>query len=108
MEQLKEALVGCGIGREALDAMDDAQIKNLARAMKLDPAQFLPREVRVEIGKNGAEYVVTEGYPVPKFKDKKLVPGETSLSRNLYVRKEAIPQIIEDLLPFAGTTDDDE
>ena len=102
MEKLKEVLAGHGVARAALDAMDDAAIKNLARAFNLNVRDFLPRNVKIETGKNGAQYVVTETYTVPKYANKVLVPGETSPSRNLYVRVEAIDQIIADLTAAKG------
>ncbi len=102
MEKLKEALTAQGVARETLDKMDEAQIRGLAKAFSLDPHAFLPRKVKIETGANGAQYVVTEGYSVPKFQNKKAVDGQSSLARNLYVRAEAIDQIIEDLLVAKG------
>jgi hypothetical protein len=98
MDKLREVLAQAGVSRSALDKMDEAQVKQLARALKIDPTPFLPRNVKIEEGKNGARYVVTEGFAVPKFKDKKAVTGENSLAKNLYLRVEAIDQAIEDLL----------
>jgi hypothetical protein len=98
MEKLRDALAAAGIARSALAAMGEAQIKQLAKALNIDVASFLPRDVRIETGKNGARYVVTEGYPVPKMKDQKIVAGERSLAKNLYLRIESIDAVIEDLL----------
>ena len=102
MDKLKEVLASNGISRDALDKLDDAQLRNLAKAFKIDAQAFLPRKVRIETGKNGAQYAVTEGFLVPQFKDKKLVPGAMAGTRNLYVRVEAIDQIIADLTAAKG------
>ena len=99
MERLKEALVEAGISSEALNGMDEDKLKGLARAMGLNLAEFLPREVQIVTNdKNGARYVQTENFVVPKFRNKKPVEGETSQARNLYMRVEAIDQAISDLL----------
>ncbi|KKM25249.1 hypothetical protein LCGC14_1596900 [marine sediment metagenome] len=56
-----------------------------------------PREMKLVVGKNGADYLVTEGFPVPKYKDQKQIPGETSMAKNVYTRIESVPQLIKDL-----------
>jgi hypothetical protein len=96
MDELKKILISKGVSANALKTMNDNMVKGLAKALNVDPTPFAPREVKIEIGKNGAPYVVTSGYAVPKRKDKKLT-GETSLARGLYVRAEAIDDIINDL-----------
>jgi hypothetical protein len=102
MEKLKEVLAGNGISRDTLDKMDAAGLRNLAKAFNINARELMPRNVRIETGKNGAQYVVTDGFTVPKFKDKAPVAGETSEARNLYVRVESIDQIIADLTAAKG------
>lgn len=102
MDKLKDVLAGHGISRDALDKMDEAQLKNLAKAFKVDVRAVLPRSVKIETGKNGAQYVVTESFTVPKYTNKQAVKGETAQTRNLYVRVEAIDQIIADLTAAKG------
>lgn len=102
MEKLKETLVAQGVARETLDKMDEAQIRGLAKAFSLDPHAYLPRKVKLETGNNGAIYVVTEGFSVPAYQNKKQVHGKTSLCKNLYVRADALDQILEDLMIAKG------
>ena len=102
MDKLRELLSKSGISSSALEKMDESQVRQLAKALKIDPTPFLPRNVKIEEGKNGARYVVTDGFSVPKLKDKKLVVGENSLAKNLYLRVEAIDQAIADLVAAKG------
>ncbi|KKL04517.1 hypothetical protein LCGC14_2615270 [marine sediment metagenome] len=102
MEQLREKLVESGVARDTVEAMDKEQLKNLAKAFNINPVEYLPRTVEIVTGKNGARYVVTEGYVVPKYKNQKEVAGETSLAKNLYTRVEAIDKQVEDLLIAKG------
>jgi hypothetical protein len=97
VDKLKELLAARGIAKAALNKMDAPQLCNLAKAFNIDPGPFAPREVRLEVGKTGAKYLVTDGFPVPKYKDGKPVEGQTSLCKNLYLRVEAIEQAIADL-----------
>ena len=102
MDKLKETLIAHGISAAALCSMDEAQLCNLAKAFGIDARGFLPRKVRIEEGANGAQYLVTEAFSVPKYANKQPVKGESTLSRNLYVRVEAIDQIIADLTAAKG------
>ena len=102
MDKLISKIAEHGISLDALKAMDEAQLKALAKAFNIDVRGFLPRDVKIETGANGAQYVVTEGFVVPKYANKAVVSGETTLSRNLYVRVEAIDQIIADLTAATG------
>lgn len=94
MQQLKNELVKIGIGLEILNKMTDAEIRNTAKSLKVTAPRDNPR---IETGKNGARYVVTDGFPVPKYQGKQPVTGETSMAKNLYIRVEAIDQAIADL-----------
>jgi len=98
MEQLIEALCKQGICHETLIKLSKDQLKKLAHAYKLDPSKFFSRDVHIETGKNGARYVVTEGYSVPKYQSGKLIPSEKSVARNIFLRVEAIDMAIEDLM----------
>jgi hypothetical protein len=83
-----------------VDNMTDAQINGLAKELLGACPELrdqLPRRVKIETGKNGAQYVVTEMFNVPKIKDGIAVKGENSQARNLYIRVEAIDQCINDL-----------
>ncbi len=100
MEQLKEALVGCGVAADTLDGMDKTQIKNLAKAFNLNPAEFLPRNVEITEYK-GAQYIKTEGFPVPHKSD----PKKSATAKNLFLRVEAVDQAITDLLVAKGLLD---
>jgi hypothetical protein len=102
MIDLKKTLVSKGIGAKALEQMDEEQIYSLAKAFGVEVGAYAPRDIRIETGKNGAQYVVTDAYPVPKYKNQKPIKDELSLSRNLYVRVEAIDQIIADLTKAKG------
>lgn len=102
MEELKKRLLARGVGPTALEKMDEEQLYGLAKAFGLEVAAYEPRDIRIETGKNGAKYVVTDAYPVPKYRNQKQVGDELSLSRNLYVRVEAIDQIISDLMKAKG------
>ena len=97
MEKLKEVLSQKGIPQETLNTMDEASIRVLATAFGINTASYLPREVKFETGKNGAMYMVSKEFSVPKYKDGKKVEGEFGLCRNIYCRVDAIDQIISDL-----------
>lgn len=101
MDKLRAILATKGASADALAKMNDDMIVGLSRAFGVDPTPYLPREVRLETGKVGATYVVTRGYPVPKYKDGKPT-GEVSLARGLYARVDAIDDMIEDLITAKG------
>jgi len=94
MQRFKDALVKVGISMDILNKMTDKELRRTTQNLNL----IVPRgSPRIETGKNGAQYAVTDSFSVPKYNGKQPVAGETSLAKNLYVRVEAIDQIIADL-----------
>ena len=64
MDKLMAALAEKGIAAEALAKMEAAQVKNLAKAFGMNVHEFMPRTVKIEVGRNGAQYVCSEGFEV--------------------------------------------
>ena len=105
LNKLKQLLVSKGIAQSFVDTAEIEVIKGVAKAFKIDPAPYLPRDVRLERGKTGALYVVTSGYAVPKYRNGKPT-GEMGLARNLYVRADALDDMIEDFLYAKGLVEE--
>ncbi|KKM27450.1 hypothetical protein LCGC14_1574620 [marine sediment metagenome] len=101
MENIRESLAEKGC-----DCADwsDEKCKEVAKALEIK----LPREVEIVTGKNGAQYFVTEGFTVPKYKNQKEVPGETSTAKNIYTRVESLPQLRKDINAYFGSLHADE
>ncbi|GAG91682.1 unnamed protein product [marine sediment metagenome] len=91
---LREMLAAEGLSEVRLDAMDRAAMKKTAKALGLDVGE-VSREVQL-VENKGAQYVQTDSFPVPHRSD----PKKTENARNLYLRVEAVPQAIADLVLF--------
>jgi hypothetical protein len=102
LNTLKQLLAEKGVSRSFLDTAEVDMLKGISKAFNIDPTPYLPRDVRLEVSKKtGATYAVVDGYPVPKIKNGKST-GEVGLARGIYVRVEAIDNIIKDLLVAKG------
>lgn len=106
MDKLLEALAAKGLDASALD---EESVRKVAKSMGVDPADYLPREVKIMdyTNKRGEtnKFVSTENFTVGKKDD-----GSPRQVRGLFLRVEALDQAIEDLLQARGliTESDDE
>ena len=90
MESVRAQLLAMGVDTAKLD---NAQVKDIARALKVP----VPREIEI-LEYKGAQYVKTDGYPVPARDGS----GKITLARNLFVRVEALDDAIQDLITAKG------
>lgn len=98
MEKLLEALSEKGVDASA---MDEAQVRKVAKALGVDPIDYLPREVEIKQHTNKRDetnqFVATEAFVVGRKKD-----GTAQTVRGLFLRTEALDQAIEDLQRAKG------
>jgi len=97
-----EALAERGI---KTDSLDEDQVRNVARAMGLDPGEYLPRSVKIEPYTNKKNetntFVKTESFVIGRNKN-----GTAKMARGLFLRVEALDQAIADLQAARGLVDD--
>lgn len=101
MDKLLAALAEKGISTEALD---EDQIRGVAKAMGIDPAEYLPRQVEIVPYTNKRKetntFVKTENFTVGQKED-----GSPQQVRGLFLRVEALDQAIADLQAARGLVD---
>lgn len=101
MDKLLEALAEKGI---STDALDEGQIRGVAKAMGIDPAEYLPRQVEIVPYTNKRKetntFVKTENFTVGRKDD-----GSAQTVRGLFLRVEALDQAIADLQAARGLVD---
>ena len=105
MDKLLEALASRGVDASS---MTDDQIRKVAKAVGLDPIDYLPREVEVVdyTNKRGEtnKFVSTPSFVVGRKDD-----GSAQTVRGLFLRVEALDQAIADLQAArAGVSSDEE
>lgn len=98
MEKLLEALSKKGV---QADALDEDQVRNVAKAMGLDPSDYLPRQVKIvpytNKRKETNNFVSTDAFTVGRKED-----GSAKTVRGLFLRVEALDQAIADLTAARG------
>lgn len=98
MEKLLEALAAKGI---QTDTLDEDQIRNVAKAMGIDPGDYLPRKVEIVPYTNKRDekntFVKTEAFKVGTKDD-----GSPRTVKGLFLRVEALDQAIADLQTARG------
>lgn len=98
MDKLLEALAEKGI---QTDALDEDQVRGVAKAMGIDPADYLPRSVKIVPYTNKRKetntFVSTDAFTVGRKED-----GSAKTVRGLFLRVEALDQAIADLQAARG------
>jgi len=95
MDKLIEAMQAMGISVN--DDMDDAQIQKVAKAVGLEPLDYLEREVKIIPYTNKRKETNTF-VETPPFVVGTKADGKSATVRGLFLRVEALDQCIEDLL----------
>ncbi len=98
MDKLLEALSAKGIDGSG---MDGEQIRKVAKAVGLDPVDFLPRSVEIKQHTNKRHetntFIVTDPYVVGRKED-----GSARTVRGLFQRVETLDQVLADLTAAKG------
>lgn len=85
------------LGISVNDGMTDDQIQSVAKAVGLEPLEYVDRNVEIVDYTNKRnqtnKFVSTPAFILGKDKD-----GKTKTTRGLFLRVEALDQAIEDLL----------
>ena len=94
MEKLLAVLAEKGFN--ITEAMDEEQIFKLAKAVGVEPLDYIPREVKV-VPYTNKRRETNRFVETPPFVVGKSVDGKTRTTRGLFLRVEALDQAIADL-----------
>jgi len=95
MDKLIEAMQAMGIAVN--DEMSEEQIQKVAKAVGLEPLEYVERSVEV-VDYTNKRNQTNKFVSTPNFLLGKDAAGKTKTTRGLFLRVEALDQAIEDLI----------